>query len=50
MNPIRSLAPAIISGQLTDQWIYIVGPLAGAALGIIMGRVAIEGPAETTDE
>lgn len=50
MNPIRSLAPAIISGQLTDQWIYIVGPLAGAALGIIMGRVAIEGPAESTDE
>jgi aquaporin Z len=31
-NPARSLGPAIISGQWTGWWIYLVGPLAGALL------------------
>ena len=30
-NPARSLAPAIWAGELGDVWIYIVGPLLGAA-------------------
>jgi MIP family channel proteins len=33
MNPARSFGPALASGQWTDFWIYIVGPVAGAALG-----------------
>ena len=33
VNPVRSLAPAVVSGDYTDLWIYIVGPLAGAVLG-----------------
>ena len=33
MNPARSLAPAIVSGTWTAQWLYIVGPIAGALLG-----------------
>ncbi len=33
MNPARSFGPALASGQWTDFWIYIAGPLAGAALG-----------------
>lgn len=33
MNPARSLAPALVSGTWTSQWIYIVGPIAGALLG-----------------
>jgi MIP family channel proteins len=32
MNPARSLAPAIVSGDLADAWIYLVGPLAGAGI------------------
>ena len=33
MNPARSLGPALVSGTWTDQWIYIAGPVIGAALG-----------------
>ncbi len=31
MNPARSLAPAIMSGQVHDIWLYIAGPMLGAA-------------------
>jgi aquaporin NIP len=33
MNPARSFGPALASGQLSDLWIYVVGPLLGAAVG-----------------
>ena len=35
MNPARSLAPAVMSGNFHELWIYIVAPLAGACLGIL---------------
>jgi glycerol uptake facilitator-like aquaporin len=35
MNPMRSLGPAIVSGDLHAAWIYVVAPLAGAALGAL---------------
>jgi len=34
MNPARSLAPAIMSGHLEHLWLYLVAPIAGAALAI----------------
>jgi MIP family channel proteins len=33
MNPARSFGPALASGEWTDFWIYIIGPVLGAALG-----------------
>ena len=32
LNPARTLGPAIFTGNLDTFWIYLVGPLAGAAL------------------
>ncbi len=34
MNPARSIAPAIASGHLQHLWVYIVAPIAGAALAV----------------
>lgn len=34
MNPVRSLAPAIVSGQISFLWIYLTAPFLGAALAV----------------
>jgi aquaporin NIP len=33
MNPMRSLGPGIVSGDLHAIWIYLTAPVVGAALG-----------------
>ena len=38
MNPARSIAPALFAGTLTDQWIYVVAPIIGAAVAIAAYR------------
>jgi len=38
MNPARSVAPAVISGNLTHLWIYIAAPVLGALLAIFACR------------
>ena len=36
MNPARSIGPAIVSGDLHSLWLYILAPLAGAAVGALL--------------
>ena len=33
LNPVRTLGPGIVSAAFPAAWIYIIGPLAGAAFG-----------------
>ena len=39
MNPARSLAPALVSGNLRSLWLYLVAPVAGAALAVPCWRL-----------
>jgi aquaporin Z len=34
MNPARSLAPALVSGQIHHVWIYLLAPVLGALLAV----------------
>ena len=36
MNPARTLGPDIVSWDFTGWWIYIVGPLVGAAIAVMI--------------
>ncbi|CAN5727654.1 MAG: MIP/aquaporin family protein [Ilumatobacteraceae bacterium] len=56
MNPARSMGPAIVGADLSAWWAYVGGPIAGAAIAVVlMGalrgrpgqreRAAAEGPA-----
>lgn len=35
MNPARSLGPALAAGEWQDFWLYLVGPVVGAAIGAL---------------
>ena len=34
MNPVRSLAPALVSGHLEHLWLYLAAPVLGALLAV----------------
>ena len=39
MNPARSIAPAIVSGQLQSIWIYMAAPVIGMILASLVHRL-----------
>ena len=48
MNPVRSLAPDLVRCDLGTAWIYVVGPILGALIGvafewILKGKPTIAG-------
>ncbi len=36
MNPARTLGPDLAAGDFTGWWLYIVGPIVGAAIAVMM--------------
>ncbi|HEY8750358.1 MAG TPA: aquaporin [Tepidisphaeraceae bacterium] len=38
MNPARSLAPALVSGNLHAVWVYLTAPVLGAAVSVPLWR------------
>lgn len=54
MNPARSLAPALVSGQLDHLWVYLTAPFLGGVMGIslfhVLGRFAHAETAAPTQE
>jgi aquaporin Z len=41
MNPARSLAPAVVSGQTEDLWLYIAAPVLGALAAVPLARATV---------
>jgi aquaporin Z len=39
MNPARSFGPALVSGDFSSYWVYVLGPLAGALMAVSFAHV-----------
>jgi MIP family channel proteins len=42
MNPMRSIGPALVSGDLHALWLYILAPVVGASLGALLYQLVRE--------
>ena len=42
MNPARSLAPALVSGNIESLWIYLTAPTAGAVVAVPLSWCLLE--------
>ena len=39
MNPIRSIVPALISGKIQHQWVYLTAPFIGAIIAVYSWKI-----------
>ena len=49
MNPARSLAPALLSGQVEHLWIYLLAPVSGALAASLFAPIVF-GPRQLHDQ
>lgn len=50
MNPARSLGPAVIAGDVSELWLYCIGPIAGAIAGGLTAQALHAGRNQTIDD
>ena len=43
MNPARSIGPALVNGNFSSLWVYLIAPVLGAIASIFLWRVIREG-------
>lgn len=48
VNPARSIGPALLGGDLSKVWIYIVGPVVGGVIGALVYRALNPGDEAAT--
>ena len=48
MNPARSFGPDLAIGHLSTWWVYLAGPVAGAAIAVAVAHV-LRGPAKVEE-
>jgi aquaporin Z len=46
MNSARSFGPDLVGGQMSTYWIYLVGPLSGAVIAMVMAWLLRGGTSE----
>jgi aquaporin Z len=50
VNPARSFAPALVSGEWGDIWIYLAGPAVGAVIAWVLYKVMVTGDTDLRDD